>query len=84
METYDQSQAALPSRADLDALDFIVMNDSARRGEIATASEINRIRIRRKEMRYLMDFLASLTDPAALDMRANVPKRLPSGLPLAN
>ena len=47
-------------------------------------NEIKKIRIRRKDMRYLMDFLASLTDPAALDMRADVPKQLPSGLPLAN
>lgn len=60
------------------------MDDPARRGEIASASEIKKIRIRRKDMRYLMDFLASLTDPAALDMRADVPKQLPSGLPLAN
>ena len=74
METHDQSQAALPSRADLDALDFIVMNNSAPRGEIATAGEINRIRIRRKEMRYLMDFLASLTDPAALDIVHRITK----------
>lgn len=84
LENYDQSQAVLPSRADLDALDFIVMDDPTRVDEIAAASEITRIRIRRSDMRYLMDFLDSLTDPAALDMRADVPRRLPSGLSLAN
>jgi len=84
LENYDQSQAVLPSRADLDALDFIVMDDPTRVAEIAAASEIERLRIRPKDMRYLMDFLDSLTDPAALDMRKDVPRRLPSGLPLAN
>jgi cytochrome c peroxidase len=84
LENYNQNQAVLPSRADLDALDFIVMDDPTRVAEIAAASEITIIRSRPTDMHYLMDFLDSLTDPAALDMRADVPRHLPSGLPLAN
>jgi cytochrome c peroxidase len=32
----------------------------------------------------LLDFLNALTDPSATDLRRWVPKRVPSGLPLAD
>jgi cytochrome c peroxidase len=35
------------------------------------------------EVGHLIDFLNALTDPSALDLRATVPPRVPSGLPLA-
>jgi cytochrome c1 len=37
-----------------------------------------------QEMRELVAFLKSLTDPAARDLCALVPSRVPSGLPVAN
>lgn len=40
IEGHEQSQAALPSRPGLDALDVIVMNDPARVADIAAASEV--------------------------------------------
>lgn len=80
---YDQQQAVLPSRVDLDANDFIVMNDENRRSAIAAANELQPTALREKEVDALIAFLQALTDPAALDMRSDVPSSLPSGLPLA-
>ena len=84
ISNYDVTQAVLPSRPDLDAIDFIVMNDSQRVDEIKQANEPDEIHLSDKQFGYLMDFLHSLTDPAALDLRRNTPRRVPSGLPLAD
>lgn len=81
--SYDRNQAVLPSRIDLDALDFVVMDDPIRVGYIASANELEPTRLKENELVNLMDFLHALTDPAAADLRADVPKRVPSGLPLA-
>jgi len=80
---YDQQQAVLPSRVDLDAHDFIVMNDEERCNAIAAANELQPAPLSEKEIDSLVAFLHALTDPAALDMRSDVPSRLPSGLRLA-
>jgi cytochrome c peroxidase len=79
---YDTSQAVLPSRPDLDALDFIVQNDTDRLDAIATANEFDPIALKDKEISFLIDFLEALTDPAMLDLRGDVPPELPSGSPL--
>ncbi len=79
---YDQSQARLPSRPDLDAQDFVVMNDPARRRQIARRVEIRRVNLSEGEVSDLVSFLHALTDPASLDLRDTVPDRVPSGLPL--
>lgn len=83
LNSYDQSQASLPQRADLDALDFIVMNDPTRVAAIAAANELSPVSLSDSEFSALMSFLHALTDPAALDMRKDVPKSVPSGLTLA-
>ncbi|NOZ53352.1 MAG: cytochrome-c peroxidase [Gammaproteobacteria bacterium] len=84
LENYDVSQAVLPSRPDLDAIDFVVHNDSAKRAAIASASELPvHTHLREKEIGYLMDFLHALTDRSSIDLRTDMPKYLPSGLPLA-
>jgi cytochrome c peroxidase len=83
LNSYDPGQATLPSRADLDALDFVVMNDESRRGAIADANQLAPLALSEKELRSLLAFLQALTDPAALDLRATVPSGVPSGLPLA-
>jgi len=82
LQNYDRSQAVLPSRADLDAIDFIVMDDSQRIDAIADANELEEVDLSPKKLMHLIDFLNALTDPAAIDLRRNSPRRVPSGLPL--
>lgn len=83
LTNYDTSQAVLPSRADLDAIDFVVQNDSARRGAIANASELGTTNLSDSEVNALIGFLHTLTDTACIDLRRDVPKSVPSGLTLA-
>lgn len=80
---YDTTQAALPSRADLDEVDFVVQNDSNRLAEIAARNELPPQHVSEKQFKQLMDFLNALTDPSSLDLRTDIPKRVPSGLPVA-
>jgi cytochrome c peroxidase len=83
LHNYDQSQAVLPApNSSLDEIDFIVMNDENRRNQIATASELDRIRLKDKHVRALVAFLHSLTDLDAVDLRRDVPASVPSGLPV--
>ena len=83
LNDYDQGQAVLPSRADLDAIDFVVMDDAASRQDIAAANQSMPVSLSEREIDDLMAFLHALTDPAALDMRHIVPDSVPSGLTLA-
>ncbi len=82
LHEYDSSQAVLPSRADLDAQDFVVMEDENRRNAIADANELEPVRLKEKDIQALLAFLLALTDPAALDLRGDVPDNVPSGLPI--
>ena len=79
---FDQSQCRLPSRPDLDALDFVVMNDPPRRHEIARRVEIRRRFLSDGQVADLVEFMHALTDPASLDLRDTIPDRVPSGLPM--
>lgn len=81
---YDRSQAVLPSRPDLDAQDFIVMDDPVRVGAIAAANELAPVKLTEKQFADLIEFLRALTDPDAIDLRSGVPATVPSGLPLAD
>lgn len=81
---YDVTQAVLPSREDLDAIDFEIYEDSNSRSSLASAIEIEPVMLSDEEIQLLTDFLHALTDPASLDMRATAPARVPSGLPLAD
>lgn len=80
---YDPAQLRMPSRKDLDARDQLAMSDPAVVSGIARANELSPIRLRKREITQLMDFLDALTDPAMLDLRNDVPRSVPSGLPLA-
>lgn len=82
LQTYNQNQVTLPSRLDLDAIDFTVMNDPQRRQAIADANELNATPLNSLHIKSLIDFLNALTDPAAIDIRKNTPNRVPSGLPV--
>ena len=83
ISNYDQNQAKLPSRPDLDALDFIVMDDPDRVANIAAYSELPPMGYKPKDVDRIIDFLNALTDPNSVDNRDDVPARVPSGLTLA-
>lgn len=82
LNNYDTTQAALPSREDLDEEDFIVHNDPIRREEIANAisDDLPVIDLNDEEVAYLLDFLHALSDPGCIDLRHTVPSTVPSGL----
>jgi cytochrome c peroxidase len=79
---YDTSQAVLPSRTDLDDLDFAVMNDPAILAEIAERNERQPVSLTNNKVAHLVDFLNALTDPSSIDLRLDVPNQVPSSLPL--
>ena len=79
---YDQSQAVLPSRADLDALDFVTMNDPERVQYIADHNELDPFTYSDEDVDRIIDFLNALTDPDSIDLRNDVPASVPSGLPM--
>ena len=80
---YDTAQAVMPSRPDLDAVDFVIMKDAVSVAGIAAASELAPVRLSESELRDLIEFLNALTDTASLDLRGDVPASLPSGNTLA-
>jgi len=82
LHEYDAGQAALPSRANLDELDLVLMNDENRRNAIADTNVLDPVNLDENDIRALLAFLHALTDPAALDMRKVVPASVPSGLPM--
>jgi cytochrome c peroxidase len=88
LQNYDRSQAVLPSRPDLDAIDFVVMDDPQRLAAIAEAARGER-RLRPasmtdEEVADIVEFLKSLTDPAAVDLSGDIPAAVPSGLPVSD
>jgi cytochrome c peroxidase len=85
LRAYEISEAVLPWRADLSAIDSSVLDDPDRVSAIADACEleIRDISGSQRKVDELMAFLHALTDPRSLDLRSDVPATVPSGLPLA-
>lgn len=83
LNNYDTTQAVLPSRPDLDEIDFVTHNDLNIRAAIAAANELPARNLTNKQIHYIMEFLHALTDANSIDLRSDVPQRVPSGLPLA-
>ncbi|MDJ0760784.1 MAG: cytochrome c peroxidase [Woeseiaceae bacterium] len=81
--SYDPSQAVMPNRPDLDALDFQVMNDPVLVQAIAAANELSPVTLSKREFADLIEFLHALNDPSSIDLRGDVPTYLPSGNTLA-
>jgi cytochrome c peroxidase len=84
LESYDTSKCTLPSRTDLDQLDFIATNNLNTTWEISKRIELEKVRLTNTEFKELMSFMYVLTDPEHLDIRHTVPKSVPSGLTLAD
>ncbi|MEN8176149.1 MAG: cytochrome c peroxidase [Pseudomonadota bacterium] len=82
-EDYCREKPVLPSREDLDALDCVVMDDEDRVEDIAEANELDPVSLTDAEVDDLIAFLHALTDKSTIDLRRDVPKSLPSDLPLA-
>lgn len=82
LNAYDPADARLPPRADLDAIDFVVQQDEALRAAIAASNELPTFRPNNAQVRRLLAFLSALTDPSRVDLREDVPERVPSGLPV--
>ena len=78
---YDETQAVLPELATAD--DFTVTHDPSVLNEIALANELQPVALTKREFTKLMDFLHALTDPSSIDLRSDIPRQVPSGLPLA-
>jgi len=84
LNNYDTQQAILPSRTDLDVIDFEVHNDASSRASLASSIELDPVTLSDQQFSNLMAFLHALTDTASLDMRSTVPSSVPSGLPLGD
>ena len=88
LKNYDQGQAVLPPRDDLDALDYITMDDVGGRLQYMIDIYLNQaegpmdLRYTDEEVDLILDFLNALTDPASIDLRNDVPASVPSGLPI--
>ena len=84
LESYEPGQAVLPSRPDLDAIDFMVMNDEDSMDAIAAAAyDMPMMNYSDEDVDRIIDFLHALTDPASIDLRNDTPASVPSGLTLA-
>ena len=84
LESYEPGQAVLPSRPDLDDLDFMVMNDDDSMEAIAEAAyDMPMMNYSDEDVDRIIDFLHALTDPASIDLRNDTPASVPSGLTLA-
>ena len=84
MDSYDTTQAVLPSRPDLNAIDFVVQSDAQRRALIAVGISSKPIKLSKSERSRLIEFLKTLTDPASRDLQSDFPDHIPSGLPLSD
>ncbi|HQT00515.1 MAG TPA: cytochrome c peroxidase [Thiobacillus sp.] len=81
---WDRSQVSMPSRSDLDALDFLIMDDPVFRQPIINANQLAPSTLTDEEIKDLIDFLQSLTDVASLDLNGLIPRSVPSGLPVGD
>ncbi|WP_218944259.1 cytochrome-c peroxidase [Marinicella rhabdoformis] len=79
---YDRTQVKLPNRADLDAIDFIVFDDAIRNDLILASSDIMPRSLSEQQIDRLIDFLEAATDRKSVNLRNEVPKRVPSSLPI--
>ena len=82
--TYDQSQAVLPSREDLDAVDFMVQNDPELVADIAVSCEGEAVSLRPRECSCQQTRDSGRPGLWSVDLRDDVPESVPSGLVIAD
>ena len=79
---FDPADAALPPRDDLDSIDGWIHGHRPSREALAASNELVPRALTDSQIADLMAFLHALTDPGSLDLRALIPTRVPSGLPI--
>jgi cytochrome c peroxidase len=84
IQNYDTTQAVLPPRADLQAIDFEVMQNSSLVQLLADTNEAPPVSLTEAQIDHLIDFLHALTDPRALNLTRDIPWNVPSGLLIAD
>jgi cytochrome c peroxidase len=82
LQNYDAAQMVVPSRPDLDEVDMIVMHDAASVGLIQSCIELPGRAVPDEQIELVLEFLHALTDARSLDLRRDVPRSVPSGLPM--
>ncbi len=81
---WDRSQVVMPSRSDLDVLDFFIMNDPTSSRAIKNANELTPVSLSDAEVKDLLDFMNALTDLESTDLSRIIPASVPSGLPVGD
>ena len=85
IHNYRQDQAVLPPDDELDADDFVVMNDSFRVGLIADSNDIQQpLAYTERDVDMIIEFLHALTDPSSIDLRDDQPFTVPSGIAVSD
>jgi cytochrome c peroxidase len=79
---FDRSQVRVPSRDDLDAIDFMVLDDDNRTAQILQSIDVTPRSLSETQIAHLIDFLDAATDRKSMNLRNEVPKKVPSGLPV--
>jgi len=80
MENYDKTQVVLPTRQDLNELDFSAYNNLEIRRSVIDHCEIVPIRVSDQYVDDIVSFLYALTDESMINLRKDVPKSVLSGL----
>lgn len=82
---YDGKQSYLPILPEaISGVDFLVTKDPSVMRAIAESSELDAKRVKGKDFKDLMSFMHALTDTKSLNSGTFFPKRVPSGLPIAD
>ena len=81
---WDRTQVVVPSRSDLDLSDFTITDNATNREAIQIANELAPSTLDLVEIKDIVDFLHSLTDPTMLDLRRAIPRSVPSKLPVGD
>ncbi|MBU6954189.1 cytochrome-c peroxidase [Hahella sp. CR1] len=84
LDNYDTSQTLMPSRSDLDEIDFQGYEDVSLRDKIAQNNELRPNPLSDAEVSALIAFLHTLTDANSLDLRKLIPNQVPSGIAVSD
>jgi cytochrome c peroxidase len=84
LKNYTIDKAYLPTRADLDSSDIEALKDPKIIEDLLISNELPKVTLNDREITDLINFLHCLTDFSVYDLHRIVPKKVPSGLPLAD